>query len=67
MGLDRNAVKGEWTARTIHSRGPGGSPAAALGNTRRANVTGAPSTNRTGTNMFSVMCSIMCTLNIAEP
>ena len=67
IGFDRNAVNGEWTARTIHSRGPGGAPGAALGSTRRANVMGAPSTSRTGTNMFSVMCSTMCMLNIAEP
>ncbi|CPB38070.1 Uncharacterised protein [Mycobacterium tuberculosis] len=30
-------------------------------------MTGPPSTNRTGMNMFSVMCSAMWTLNIAEP
>ena len=60
-------MNGEWTARTIHSRGPGGAPGAALGNARNANVTGAPRTRSTGTNMFSVMCSIMWMLNIAAP
>ena len=37
------------------------------GNARSASVTGAPRTSSMGTNMFSVMCSIMWMLNIADP
>ena len=66
-GLERNPVIGEWMNRVIHSRGPGGLPGPAVGSTRSASVTGAPRTSSTGANMFSVMCSTMCTLNMADP
>ena len=66
-GYEVNEVIGECTRRRIHSRGPGSSPGRADGSARSARVTGAPSTSSTGTNMFSVMCSPMCTLNIADP
>ncbi len=42
-------------------------PSPAGGRARSAKVTGPPSTSSTGTNMLRVMCSPMCTLNIADP
>ena len=64
-GWERNPVSRECTTRSSHSRGPGIEPL--TGSARRASVAGAPSTSSTGTNMFSAMCSTMCTLNIADP
>ncbi|CKT56284.1 Uncharacterised protein [Mycobacterium tuberculosis] len=67
IGCDRKVVTRECSSQVSHSRAPGGRPSPVTGSTRSASVTGPPSTNRTGMNMFSVMCSAMWTLNIAEP
>src|SRR5438477_537468 len=66
-GFDSTRISGEWTTHTIHSRGPGILSSRAGGSARNASVTGPPSTSRTGTNILSVMCAPILTLNIAEP
>ena len=54
-------------AASSHSRGPGGRARPAAGSARSASVTGAPRTSRIGTSIDRIMCSAMCTLNIAGP